>query len=276
VVDLADFAESVELDHLGDGRFVRRPSPGIGGGFVFAGLVSAQMMKAAGARLPASPRSISTIYTAIIRPDEPYEIFVEPIHTGRQLTAMTITATQSGRTCASAQSVLGPSVPDLIRHSRAARPIGPPEAATPSSSFPNLAGEVRVVGAVDLARSDQSVRPVFSAWRRVHDLAPDTNLAPAVVAHDANSFLPGTALLPHAGFSLSDAHRRIMTVITASRVVFHQPIDLRQWVLFDCESTFAGEGWAFGTGTVSAESGALLASFSQETMIRALPSRERE
>jgi acyl-CoA thioesterase-2 len=272
MADVADFAASLELEKLDEGAFVRRPPVGAPSGFVFAGLVSAQMLRAITTTFPNQPpRSISSIYTAIIRSHEPYEIRVQPIHTGRQLTAVNVTAIQEGRSCASAVALLGPTVADLIRHSSPAPAGRPPPTTGDNTFFANLVGEVQVVEGIDLSRSDQSLPPIFSVWRRAGGLERD--LHPAVVAHDANSFLPGTALLPHAGLGLADAHRTITTVITASEVAFHQPMDLEAWAVFENRSSFAGGGWAYGTGTVHSENGPLLASYTQQAMIRALPSK---
>jgi acyl-CoA thioesterase len=53
--------------------------------------------------------------------------------------------------------------------------------------------------------------------------------------------------------------------------MFHEPIDLRDWVLIDQQSTHAGHGRSAGAGNVWSRDGRLLASFSQENMVRRFP-----
>jgi len=267
VVDTSAFRACLELDRDRDGRYWRRGRADAGA-FAFAGLLSAQIVSAVGVELPeAQLRSIASIYMRAVRPEEDYSLAVDLLHSGSQLGTVRVDVMQADRLCATAQVLLGPPAPRLVDHEEAVPRVARAAECPPASGFADLAGETRTVGGVDLRRSDQSVDPVFSAWRRLPGLGADDWAARAVIVHDANAFLPGTALLPHSGLGLVDAHNTIIAVITASDVVFHRSPRLEQWSLFHNRSTFAGEGWAFGRGAVY-EEGRLVASYSQQAMLR--------
>ena len=53
-------------------------------------------------------------------------------------------------------------------------------------------------------------------------------------------------------------------------VSFHEPVSWNGWLIYSHESTQAGAGMSYIRGTVHTEQGELLASFSQESIIRPL------
>src|SRR6185437_13386793 len=131
--------------------------------------------------------------------------------------------------------------------------------------------EVRTVGGLDILDADQ-VRPAeVQAWVRVRGAPDDPLLHQALLVHASAGLLIGAAMLPHAGVGQSRAHRQVSTGILGHTVSFHEGVDVRDWILLTSESPYAGRGRAFGRGQVFARSGQLLASFSQEAMIRHFP-----
>jgi acyl-CoA thioesterase II len=53
-------------------------------------------------------------------------------------------------------------------------------------------------------------------------------------------------------------------------VSFHEPTEWNGWLLYSHESTQSGAGMSYVRGTVHTEQGELLASFTQESIIRPL------
>lgn len=53
-------------------------------------------------------------------------------------------------------------------------------------------------------------------------------------------------------------------------VSFHEPVRWDGWILYSHESTQVGSGMSYVRGTVHTEDGALLASFTQDGLIRPL------
>ena len=61
----------------------------------------------------------------------------------------------------------------------------------------------------------------------------------------------------------------VSATTSASVVSFHDPVTWDGWIRYHHESTFAGAGMAYVRGQVLTADGRLLASFTQDAMIRA-------
>jgi acyl-CoA thioesterase II len=108
-------------------------------------------------------------------------------------------------------------------------------------------------------------------WVRFPEAPEDRVIAQGLLTHASAGFLIGTAMRPHAAVGQSLAHRAISTGIIGHTISFHDDFDAREWLLLANESPAAGRGRSYGAGHVFTESGRLVASFSQEAMIRLFP-----
>jgi acyl-CoA thioesterase II len=108
-------------------------------------------------------------------------------------------------------------------------------------------------------------------WVRFPGAPDDQVIAQGLLTHASAGFLIGTAMRPHADVGQSLAHRAISTGIIAHTISFHDDLDTGEWLLLANESPAAGRGRSYGAGHVFTESGRLVASFSQEAMIRHFP-----
>jgi acyl-CoA thioesterase II len=113
--------------------------------------------------------------------------------------------------------------------------------------------------------------PRLSVWIRFPAAGIDQVTSQALVAHASARYLMGTTMLPHSGVGERMAHRAFSTGIIEHTVSFHEKVDLDGWLLVHQESAYAGRGRAYGTGQVFDAAGALLASFSQEALMRPFP-----
>ena len=263
------FAAGLALKDQGEGRYLRPGEEGASG-FVFAGMLTSLMITGATQATPDKElRSIDALFLRAVRSPDDAEIVVTPLHLGGQLSAVAVAIEQDGRTCGHAQVVLGPRAADLVEHDAPMPGVAGPDESP--AAYTNHPGDSRVVDGVELGPADQALPPVMSVWRRAPGLA-ELGVSPeALLAFDASAYLTGAALLPHDGFGLSMAHKSFTAAITASHMVFHRPIDLDDWVLVHNESTYAGQGWAHGRGTVYDRAGRQLVSFGLEGMVRAMP-----
>jgi acyl-CoA thioesterase II len=131
---------------------------------------------------------------------------------------------------------------------------------------------VRIVGDVDLTSSDASVAPAeMQLWLRHAGAPDDLTTSQAIVSWATDGYLIGTAMRPHAGIGQDQAHRTISTGVVSEALSFHRPFDVKEWLMFAHESPFAGGGRAYGRAHVFDASGALVASFAQESIVRAMP-----
>lgn len=269
----ADLAAALEFEQLDEGR-CRFTNAGTGErGVVFGGQLLAQMMVAAATVDRSGVKSVKSAHGLFARPvlvDGDMDVTVELLHGGRALSMATATVWQGDRPCARGQILLDVGEDDLIRHSPDAPDVDGPEAAVPWGE-PVEGREFRTVGGVDILDADSTGPAEVHVWVRTSGPPDNLIVNQALLAHATASFLIGTAMRPHAGVGQSVAHHEISTGIVGHTISFHEDIAPDHWMLLANESPFAGRGRAFGRGQVFTRSGQLVASFSQESMIRHFP-----
>jgi acyl-CoA thioesterase len=109
------------------------------------------------------------------------------------------------------------------------------------------------------------------------DLIRHADPAPSVPGPDdcppgsgeSEGFLIGTAMRPHPGVGQAQAHVTLSTGVIGHTLTFHEPVDAGDWLLLSQRSPYAGRGRSYGRADVFDTSGALVASFVQDDMIRA-------
>ena len=106
-------------------------------------------------------------------------------------------------------------------------------------------------------------------WLRLSEKV-DTNriLNQALLAYASDYTILDTALMPHG---ISIFQRNIQVASLDHSMWFHREFDINQWILYNQNSpnTFGNRG--FAQGSMYSQDGTLLASVSQEGMIRLLP-----
>jgi len=81
---------------------------------------------------------------------------------------------------------------------------------------------------------------------------------------------------PHRGIGEALAHRELSTGVLAITISFHDPVRVDEWMLYAHESTHAGRGLSYSRAQVFTQDGRLVASFSQESMLRGLAEAVKE
>lgn len=243
---------------------------------VFGGEILAKAIIVSARLHPGMPaRSVHAVFARAARHDLPAEFVVEPIHAGRSLASDSIALLQEGRVAAKVVVMADAGDPDLVRHDAAmprqpdpdacaARPIGP--------VFPGT--EQRPVGGVDFrAARSAAADPVVHLWMRAAIRGAPIAVHQAVIAWNSVGMLIGTAMLPHTAISQAEAHRTLSTGVLSHSVSFHAPVDAGDWLLFSEESASAGGGRCHGRGLVFARDGRVVASFTQDALLRRMPER---
>lgn len=271
---LRELLEVLTLEHL-EGTRWRARNLDTGTPVIFGGQVLAQAIVAATATQP--DKTVKTIHTLFPRggavPD-PVELEVDSMHAGRAFGSIRITFSQAGRVIASSLVLVHADEPDLIRHQ-----IEAPSAPIPDNPIP-LAHElkdwdIRIVDDVDVNDPDTVGPAQLRVWSRFEGAPDDTTTSQALLAYATDGFLIGTAMLPHAGVGQAQSHRTISTSVVSHTLTFHEPFHAGQWLLIDNECSYTGRGRAYGGGHVFDESGALVASYVQDDMIRHYPEGQR-
>jgi acyl-CoA thioesterase-2 len=265
---LSDIVDSFELERTGETTF-SAGNVDIGGPMVYGGQILGQLLVAAQAMDPAkSPRTIHTVFAKPGSVDQPLEITCEVMHSGRALGSVTATATQGERLCARSIVLLSADEPDFIGHADPAPELAPPGDDLPV--HPDEAFDTRIVGDVDVNDPGRVAPPRLDVWVRSAGAPVDQVVNRALLAYVSDGFLIGTAMLPHEGVGQSQAHVSIATAVVGHTLTFYDDVDMREWVLLSHVSDHAGGGRSHGSARVFDATGRLVASYTQDAMIRGM------
>jgi acyl-CoA thioesterase-2 len=275
VAELEQLLKVLDLEPVGEGRFRAQNLSEGQGGVVFGGQLLAQSI-VAGATIDPT-KEVKTIHTVFARggaPDQPLDIEVESIHTGRALASATVTVRQGERLCTRSSVLLSAVEPDLIRHGVDAPSVGTPDDVP---AGPSEAGfwEARIVDGVDISDPASVGPPELFVWVRFPDAVTKGVIAQALLAYATDGFLIGTAMRPHEGIGQAMSHVSISTSVLSHTLTFHEPIDASQWHLLAQESPYAGRGRSYGRANIFGPGGEIVASFVQDNMIRDFPEGQR-
>ncbi len=229
---------------------------------LFGGQLLGQFVRAASFACPdKTVKSVHALFARAGRPDVPVRYQVTRHHEGGTFATLTVVARQSPGVMATASVSM--HVPE-----------GGPDHQTPFQ-VPPVPGEEHAVD-LDLlpwdtrATSDldtlKSEVPEYDLWMRTPAVAPE--LAPALMAYATDLSLIGTALRQVEGVGQQDANTLFTSAVTAHAVRFHRPFRTDAWLLLHQHSPLLAHGRCYGLGDVLTEEGTLVASYTQEALLR--------
>ena len=267
---VTDLLELFDVESEGADRFTG--ATGLAGGderqVVEGTQLLAQAVVAAAKRFPdKSVRSAHAVFSRAAAVGPRVEFCTDVVHDGRSMSTAIVAVQQNGRRCASVTVLADSPSPDVIRH-HAPRPnVAPPAAANPTP-MPMDGREVRLVDVVDINSPDEVGPPEVYAWLHYDPIPRREDLAKALIAYFTGHLGISTTMRAHAGIGTAQSHYTVSTAPMAVTVSFHEPVTWDGWLLYTHESTQAGAGMSHIRGQVHTEEGDLIASFSQEAMIR--------
>jgi acyl-CoA thioesterase-2 len=260
---------SFQLESLGEGRY-SAPNAPEGPGIVFGGQLIAQSIVVAALDHPG--KAVKTVHTVFARaasfePD--LDIEVEVMQSGRAFGSSTVTISQEGKLRTRSVVLMTAEEPDLIRHQAPMPDLAEPTGGPSGDGADDW--DVRIVGDVDINDPSLVGPAELDVWTRFA-AAPDDDpiVAQALVAYTTDPFLIATAMRPHEGVGQALAHVSLSTGVISHTITFHEPVHANRWLLLSHESPYAGHGRSYGRAHVF-QGGALVASFVQDNMIRAIP-----
>ena len=263
-----DIADSLAFEEVGPDRY-RAPNVEVGHNVVFGGQLLAQSMAAAvRGHDDKTVKTIHTVFSRAASPDAGVEITVDRMHAGRAMASSTVSISQGDRLCTRSIVLLTADEPDFIRHADGPRMASKPDDAAPAPEFG--AWEARTVGDADISDPDAVGPAELDIWLRFPDAPDDPFLSQALAAFASDGYLIGTAMRPHKGVGQSLAHKTITTGVLSHTMTFHEPFAAADWLLFSHRSPYAGHGRGYGQADVFTSDGTLVASFVQDSLIRAL------
>jgi acyl-CoA thioesterase-2 len=226
--------------------------------------VLAQMIVAAAKRFPEkSVRSVYAVFArAVMVGAGPVELEVDVVGEGRSTATAVVSAKQNGKRCITATLLADVPTADVIRHH-----LPRPQVAAPAEAN---AGELRLVDVVDVNSPDEVGPPELYAWLHYDPIPDRDDLAKALIAYFTGHLGISTTMRAHDGIGTSQSHLTVSTAPMTVSVSFHEPVVWGGWILYAHESTQVGSGMSYVRGTVHTEEGELLASFTQDALIRPL------
>lgn len=230
--------------------------------------VLAQAIVAAAKRFPGkSVRSVHSVFTRAVLVGPPVILDIDVVSEGRSTATAVISASQNDKRCMVFTVFCDVPSPDVIRH-HLPRPqvAGPGEAN--DCEMPMAGREIKLVDVIDINSPDELGPPEVYAWLHYDPVPARDDLAKALIAYFTGHLGISTSMRPHEGIGTALSHITVSTAPMTVTVSFHEPVSWTGWLLYTHESTQAGAGMTYIRGAVHSEEGELLASFTQDALIR--------
>lgn len=237
--------------------------------------VLAQAIVAAAKRFPdKSVRSAHAVFArAVMVSAEPLELEIDVVTEGRSTATAVVTAIQNGKRCIAVTILADTPTEDVIRHH-----LPRPQVAAPAdanvSEMPMTGRQLRLVDVVDVNSPDEVGPPELYAWLHYDPIPTRNDLAKALIAYFTGHLGISTTMRAHEGIGTAQAHLTVATAPMTVTVSFHEPVRWDGWLLYSHESTQVGAGMSYVRGAVHTEEGELIASFSQDALIRPVRTSE--
>jgi acyl-CoA thioesterase II len=261
------FGPMLRLRRLAEGRFEASNLPG-SRAVVFGGQILAQAIAAQAETVPdMEVKSLHTVFSKPATPDVALQIDTDVVSSGRTFTTATVSVRQGTRLCSESLALSQRADEEVFHFEDPPPDVAPPEDC-PLWPQSNQNWEIRMVDGVDLLDPEALGPPELHVWSRFAEVPSLPWASNALLAYATDGFLIGTAMRPHSGVGQSQAHLTIDTTVIAHTLAFHDGFDAADWLLLSHRSPYAGRGRSFGRGDVYTRSGRLVASFSQENLIR--------
>lgn len=230
--------------------------------------VLAQAIVAAAKRFPdKSVRSVHAVFTRAVLVGPPIVLDVDVVSEGRSTATAIITASQSDKRCMTFTVFADVPTPDVIRHHLPKPDVVGPGGAN-ACEMPMAGRQVRIVDVVDINSPDEVGPPEVYAWLHYEPVPTREDMAKALIAYFTGHLGISTSMRPHEGIGTALSHIAVSTAPMTVTVSFHEPVRWSGWLLYTHESTQVGAGMSYIRGAVHTEEGELLASFTQDAMIR--------
>jgi acyl-CoA thioesterase len=270
---------SLAFEPAGEDRYtagsIASPNPVVFGGQLLAQSLAAALIGQDGKAV----KTLHTVFARAGRPDTPLDIAVTRLHSGRSMASSAVTISQGGKVVSQSTVLLSADEPDFIRHGDAgpSYELPKPGEVTAGHAHGDEGGgvppgtwELSVVGGVDISDPDTVGPAELDVWTRWPGAPADPGKAQALLAFVTDGFLIGTAMRPHPGVGQALSHRTISSSVLSHTITFHEPVPAADWLLLAHRSPYAGHGRGYGHGDVFTADGAIIASFVQDSMIRAM------
>ncbi len=280
---VTDLLRLLDIEPDGQDTFIGR-SPEIGWKRVYGGQVVAQAVVAA-ERTVDETRPIHSLHGYFLRPGNPAEPIlytVDRYRDGRSFTTRGVLARQNGEIIFT-MSASFHRFEQGLEHQLPMPDVPPPESLPADEELLRDAGrpislsmqnyltrdrpiEIRPVDTDNYVRPPTGAAARRDIWIKAKSPLSDVPAVHhSVFAYASDLTIIETALLPH-GRNLFDPDVLLASLDHA--IWYHRPFRADEWLLYSQDSPAAGGGRGFNRGLVFTKSGELVASVTQEAMMR--------
>jgi acyl-CoA thioesterase-2 len=248
---------------------------------IFGGQVLAQSLNAA-TRSVEEDRIAHSLHAYFLRPGDPSKqiVFeVDPIRDGRSFTTRRVVAKQDARAIFST-SISFQKAEEGLEHQATMPDVPAPEEVETDLDYFNRMAEKhpdkfkhpppQAIERRNINRRDylnpQPAEPVQHMWFRAPDgLSDSLNQHQTLMTYISDFGLLGAATLPHPYTGMSN---NLQAASLDHAIWFHKPFRVDEYLLYTMDSTCAAGGRGFSRGMFFTQSGELVASTVQESLIR--------
>jgi len=279
---LQELVKLLGLERIEEHLF-RGQSQDLGWGTVFGGQVLGQALSAASQTVPPD-RHVHSFHSYFLRPGDvsrPIVYDVDNIRDGSSFTTRRVVAVQGGHAIFNMAASFQ-KLEDGFEHQDAMPDVPTPESLRSDQDLARAAMEQLPPWLRDRAQVQQpfEIRPVHyvdsltpaprppqrSIWLRTVDKLPDDPaLHQYLLAYASDHHFIGTALFPHGVTFFTPG----MQIASLDHIMwFHQPFRVDEWLLHVMDSPVAHGARGLVRGRVFTRDGRLVASTTQEGLIR--------
>jgi len=282
---LDDLIELLDLEETGKGHFRGRGSHGDGAEGTYGGHFLGQAAAAA-LRSVGEDRALHSLHGYFLRggrPGTPIDYTVERVRDGRSFSTRRVQAGQDGRLAFELTASF--CAEDGGRELRADPPrdfhgLPRPESLPRYHELMASHDPVPLPGDWALREHGMDVRVVNAPWSprgpsesqgirmwiRANGRAPaDPKLHAAMLAYQSDESISDNVLVP---FGVTWGDPNVFFVSLDHALWYHRPIDLNRWHFVEQWPVVATRGRGLSTGQVWDENGVLVATFTQEALMR--------
>ena len=237
---------------------------------LFGGHILGQALVAAGNTCDA--RNAHSLHAYFIRggnPHAPIDYTVDRVRDGNSFSVRRVIASQGDQ----AILILSASFQtdeDGFEHQFDMPDVAPPESLAPNFTS-DLAIDIRPVDPVDRYEPVKKA-PVQHIWFRANGAVPNNPvLQRCLLAYASDFSLLSTCLRPHG---LTYYQPNMVTASLDHAMWFYRDFQIDDWLLYACDSPTTGHARGLNRGNIFSREGKLVASVTQEGLVRQLADRK--
>ncbi len=238
-------------------------------GRIFGGQVLAQCLLAANATVegPLLAHSMHAYFLRGGDPTIPIEFDVDPIRDGRSFATRRVVALQNGA------AIFNTSISYQITEAGFTHSQPLPDAPLPEDQDESMRGskyptfsDMYQIDRVRVTQRSSEPQEKQQNWFKVRgELISDARIHQAGLALISDCALLGTSFYPQG---LQDWDRDHVVASLDHAIWFHEIPDITDFILYECDSPWAGNARGFNRGQLWNRDGKLLASTTQEALVR--------